>query len=88
MDKIEDRISKANEKRNMHYHQNLEKLATYQDKFEQINSNKLELFEKKEYDTLNKVILKHHNKGKKLRLKEKEERDKKLYMDEKKKETD
>jgi hypothetical protein len=41
----------------------------------------LELFEKKEYDILNKVILKHHNKGKKLKLREKEEKDKKTYMD-------
>lgn len=82
INEIEERISRANEKRSFQYGQNLERLSSNQEKFHQININKLEIFEKKEYDILNKVILKHHNKGKKLKLREKEEKDKKIYIDE------
>jgi len=57
---IEKRIAKANEKRDSHYSGTLEKQQFESNKIDKVLCYKAELKEKIEYDTMNKVILKHH----------------------------
>ena len=66
----------------------LEKQHILISKVEQTLTNKDELAEKRQYDIMNKVVLKHHNKMIKLKKEEKKERELKLYNEEKKKETE
>ena len=57
-------------------------------KVEQTLTNKDELIEKRQYDIMNKVVLKHHNKMIKFKKEEKKEKELKIFNEEKKKETD
>lgn len=57
---IEKKIAKANEKRDSHYNGTLEKQQYQSNKIEKVLHYKAELKEKIEYDTMNKVVLKHH----------------------------
>jgi hypothetical protein len=63
---IERKINRANEKRQDYLSHHLEKSAGYQSKVDQTLLVKSEIQEKHKYDILNKVVLKHHNKLKKL----------------------
>jgi len=49
-----------------------------------INANKLELTEKREYNVLSQVVLKHVNKDKAIKKKAREEMANKVFQDEKK----
>ena len=49
-----------------------------------IHTNKAELAEKKEYNVLSQVVLKHVNKEKAIKKKRKEEAETKVFNDEKK----
>mmetsp|Transcript_4715 Transcript_4715/g.8052 ORF Transcript_4715/g.8052 Transcript_4715/m.8052 type:complete len:228 (-) Transcript_4715:321-1004(-) len=68
MQNIEKKIQKANEKREGYINTTLEKQMNYQQQFERALHVKGEIAEKQHYDTMNKVVLKHHNKDKQLRL--------------------
>ena len=46
------------------------------------------MVEKRQYDIMNKVVLKHHNKMMKFKKEEKKDKELKIFNDEKKKETD
>ena len=49
-----------------------------------IHTNKAELAEKKEYNVLSNVVLKHVNKEKTIKKKQREEAQTKVFLDEKK----
>jgi|TARA_B110000285_G_C14539202_1_gene344253 hypothetical protein len=57
-------------------------------KVEMTLTNKDEMAEKRQYDIMNKVVLKHHNKMMKFKKEEKKDKELKIFNDEKKKETD
>jgi len=57
-------------------------------KVEQTLTNKGEMSEKRQFDIMNKVVLKHHNKMMKFKKDEKKEKELKEYHIEKQKESD
>lgn len=57
-------------------------------KVEQTLTNKDEIAEKRQYEIMNKVVLKHHNKMIKFKKEEKKEKELKMYNEEKKRETE
>ena len=81
-------MNKASEKRQHYMTNNLEKKADYMHKLEQTLLQKEEMKEKRLYDVMNKVVLKHHNKMKKFAKDEKMEKEKRIYNIEKSKEND
>ena len=72
MNNIENKLKKANDYRNGVICGDKERLSFYKDKVSQINARKAELAEKKEYNVLSNVVLKHADKTKTLKKKAKE----------------
>jgi len=70
---IENKLKKANDFRSSILHGDKERLSFYKDKVQFINANKLELAEKKEYNVLSNVVLKHVNKEKAIKKKARDE---------------
>ena len=85
---IERKIHKANEKRQEKISTHVEKNLGHSSKLDQTLIIKTELQDRKYYDTMNKVVLKHHNKMQKFKKDEKLDKEKKMYMLEKSKESD
>ena len=67
------KLKKANDYRNSVLTGDKERLSFYKDKVQQIHVNKQELAEKKEYNVLSQVVLKHVNKDKTMKKKAREE---------------
>ena len=61
-----------------------ERLSFYKDKVQLINATKLELAERREYNVLSQVVLKHVNKEKAIKKKARDEMVTKNFTDEKK----
>jgi len=68
---------KANKNREIYYNQRLSKSSEH--KGVDARSKMMEMEEKRELDTMNKVILKHHQKAMAMRKKDKEEHEKREY---------
>ena len=81
---IENKLKKAQDFRSGLIHGDKERLSFYKGKVEQINANKLELTEKREYNVLSQVVLKHVNKEKSIKKKAREGNVNKTFQDEKK----
>ena len=73
MRNIEEKLQRANEYRNSILNNKGERLSFYKDKVNNIHNNKAELSEKKEYNVLSQVVLKHVNKDKAIKKKQREE---------------
>jgi len=76
---IENKLKRANDFRRDILCGDKERLSFYKDKVTQINANKLELAEKREYNVLSQVVLKHVNKEKAIKKKAKEEYQNKTF---------
>ena len=81
---IEQKLKKAHDYRNSIMNGDQERLSFYKNKVNVIHSNKAELAEKREYNVLSNVVLKHVNKDKMIRKKQRDEATNKVFSDEKK----
>ena len=83
MNEIDRRIYLAQVKRETTIKSKKDQGGDYKDKLATIKSNKEALANQREYETMNKVILKHHEKVQKMTKKAKEDKILQLYNQEK-----
>ena len=83
MNEIDRKLYMAKVKRETRMKDKKDSGSYYKDKLSTIKSNKEALAYQREYDTMNKVILKHHEKVQKMTKKAKENKAIQLYNHEK-----
>ena len=79
MHNIERRLQQANAKRETFLKNQLDGQANYVDKLSTIKSVKDQIIKDKEWDTMNRVVLKHHEKDAKLVKQAKEQKALRAY---------